>query len=610
MPYMQMTEEQFKVPVLKNVIYALRLVWQTDKRLPIGYLLQEGLYAVFSRYLQNILFLKILLDVITGSGDFRTYVGELAAFALLALVVKVAQWEGMRMEKCATKRVLKLLNDRIFEKALSVDVACYENPEFYDKYQRATMVTTNSFFDLICFDFSAFVADVVALVCVMATVAAVHPLYLLFLVPVFFVFAVEVYKSKCVYRRDMSMTANKRMQAYVQRTVYLREYAKDMRTSNIFAVMVRRMEAATKANVRILRDYGVRLFLYSVVSSLLGELLPVLGTYAFACYSFVQGSGLTVSGFSVVASGINAVRESTLDTTECFDEMTLMALYFQNLREFLDYQPQVVSGPLPVPPLETLEFCHVDFTYPGTDRRVLHDVNFTLRQGETLAVVGINGAGKSTLVKLLLRFYDPTVGQILYNGKPLPEYDLEQLRAAFGTVFQDYKNFALSVNENVIGHACTPAEKALAEQALRHSGVWDKIASLPRGADTVLTREFDEAGTGLSGGENQKVSTARLFARDFQIAVLDEPSSALDPVAEYKMYENLLQVTENKTVIFISHRLSSAVLSDRILVLADGQVQESGSHRQLMEQNGLYADMFRLQASGYKQKGGAAGAQA
>ena len=125
----------------------------------------------------------------------------------------------------------------------------------------------------------------------------------------------------------------------------------------------------------------------------------------------------------------------------------------------------------------------------------------------------------------------------------------------------------------MIGHACTPAEKALAEQALRHSGVWDKIASLPRGADTVLTREFDETGTGLSGGENQKVSTARLFARDFQIAVLDEPSSALDPVAEYKMYENLLQVTENKTVIFISHRLSSAVLSDRILVLADGQVQ-------------------------------------
>mgnify|MGYP000812307149 CR=1 FL=1 len=181
----------------------------------------------------------------------------------------------------------------------------------------------------------------------------------------------------------------------------------------------------------------MRLFLYSVVSSLLGELLPVLGTYAFACHSFVQGSGLTVSGFSVVASGINAVRESTLDTTECFDEMTLMALYFQNLREFLDYQPQVVSGPLPVPPLETLEFCHVDFTYPGTDRRVLHDVNFTLRQGETLAVVGINGAGKSTMLNMIAGVYPVDCGSIVIDGKDvtkLPEYK----RAKFiGRVFQD-----------------------------------------------------------------------------------------------------------------------------------------------------------------------------
>ena len=152
----------------------------------------------------------------------------------------------------------------------------------------------------------------------------------------------------------------------------------------------------------------------------------------------------------------------------------------------------------------------------------------------------------------------------------MPEYDLEQLRAAFGTVFQDYKNFALSVNENVIGHACTPAEKALAEQALRHSGVWDKIASLPRGADTVLTREFDEAGTGLSGGENQKVSTARLFARDFQIAVLDEPSSALDPVATADFYALIRKLNreDHIAVIMISHDIQAAVKqANRILHL-------------------------------------------
>ena len=588
MPYMQMTEEQFKVPVLKNVIYALRLVWQTDKRLLIGYLLQEGLYAVFSRYLQNILFLKILLDVITGSGDFRTYVGELAAFALLALVVKVAQWEGMRMEKCATKRVLKLLNDRIFEKALSVDVACYENPEFYDKYQRATMVTTNSFFDLICFDFSAFVADVVALVCVMATVAAVHPLYLLFLVPVFFVFAVEVYKSKCVYRRDMSMTANKRMQAYVQRTVYLREYAKDMRTSNIFAVMVRRMEAATKANVRILRDYGVRLFLYSVVSSLLGELLPVLGTYAFACHSFVQGSGLTVSGFSVVASGINAVRESTLDTTECFDEMTLMALYFQNLREFLDYQPQVVSGPLPVPPLETLEFCHVDFTYPGTDRRVLHDVNFTLRQGETLAVVGINGAGKSTLVKLLLRFYDVSEGQIRVDGRDVRSFDLQELREKYGVVFQNDLLFRKSVGENIrIGRSIS-TQRLL--QAAKDAQALDFVEQAG-GLDTPL----EARGANLSGGQKQRLLIARALAGRPEILILDDSSSALDYRTDAALRQVIRQDYGDTTTVIIAQRVSSVRACDRILVLEEGRMAGFGTHAQLMASCPLYREISHLQ---------------
>ena len=149
-------------------------------------------------------------------------------------------------------------------------------------------------------------------------------------------------------------------------------------------------------------------------------------------------------------------------------------------------------------------------------------------------------------------------------------------------------------------HECTDDEKKIAEKALRRSGVWDKIQSLPKGADTVLTREFEIDGAGLSGGENQKVSAARLFARDFEIAILDEPSSALDPIAEYKMYENLIDVTKDKTVIYISHRLSSAVLSDRIIVIGNGTILESGSHQELMAQNGEYNRMFTLQASSYK----------
>lgn len=217
--------------------------------------------------------------------------------------------------------------------------------------------------------------------------------------------------------------------------------------------------------------------------------------------------------------------------------------------------------------------------------------------------MGVNGAGKSTLVKLILRFYDASSGQILYNGVDIKEYELSSLRNAFATVFQDYKNFAISVFENVMCRECDENDKKIAEKALEQSGAWSKVSTLKYGGDTSLTREFDENGAGLSGGENQKVSTARLFAKDFEIAVLDEPSSALDPIAEYKMYENLIDVTKGKTVIFISHRLSSAVLSDNIIVLSNGKIIEQGSHNELMKNGGEYEKMFTLQASNYEKEG-------
>ena len=216
--------------------------------------------------------------------------------------------------------------------------------------------------------------------------------------------------------------------------------------------------------------------------------------------------------------------------------------------------------------------------------------------------MGINGAGKSTLLKLMLRFYDATEGEILYNGVNIKEYELEPYRNVFATVFQDYKNFAVSVFENVMCRPCTDEDKAFAENALKNSGAWKKINTFANGGDTVLTREFDENGAGLSGGENQKVSTARLFARDFDVAVLDEPSSALDPIAESEMYDNLNRVTKDKTVVYISHRLSSAAMADRIIVLDNGNIIESGTHTDLMANGGMYSEMFTLQASNYNKE--------
>ena len=592
--------EPVKVPIFKNALFALKLVWEADKRLLIGWFITEISNKVLSMYVQNILFLKVLLSIIDGNADFKTYFVYLLLFFSVYLLVNVISAFAEKTRLISAKVVLKELNNKIFEKATSLDVSCYENPEFYDKYQRATLVLSSSYYDLICWDVAAIIGGIIALICVITTVTVINPLYLLFLLPVTLVFVVEIYKSKAVYKRDLEMTTNNRIKAYTQRTMFLKEYSKDMRTSNIFAVLIQRFKKAIDGNVEILKNYGLKLFIYSMLSSLFSDFIPIIGTYALAGYQFIFTKALTISSFSVVLSSINSVRDSTMSIAEGFDELSQMALFFQNLRDFFDYEPKITDGGKDAEEFQSLEFKNVSFKYPDTSKVILKNVSFRINKGETIAVVGINGAGKSTLVKLLLRFYDPDEGEILYNGINVKEYNVASLRNAFATVFQDYKNFAVSVNENIMCHECNDEEKQLAEKALRQSGVWDKIQSLPKGADTVLTREFEIDGAGLSGGENQKVSAARLFARDFQIAILDEPSSALDPIAEYKMYENLIEVTKNKTVIYISHRLSSAVLSDRIFVLGNGTILESGSHSELMAQNGEYSRMFTLQASSYK----------
>lgn len=592
--------EPVKVPIFKNVIFALKLVWEADKRLLLGWLVTEISNKVLSMYVQNILFLKVLLSIIDGDADFKTYFVYLLLFFGVYLLVNVISAFAEKTRLISAKVVLKELNNKIFEKAVQLDVSCYENPEFYDKYQRATLVLSSSYYDLLCWDIAAIIGGIIALICVITTVTVINPLYLLFLLPVTLVFVVEIYKSKAVYKRDLEMTTNNRIKAYTQRTMFLKEYSKDMRTSNIFFVLIDRFKKAIDGNVQILKDYGLKLFIYSMLSSLFSDFIPIIGTYALAGYQFIYTKALTISSFSVVLSSINSVRDSTMSIAEGFDELSQMALYFQNLRDFFDYEPKITDGGKDAEEFQSLEFKNVTFKYPDTSKIILKNVSFKINKGETIAIVGINGAGKSTLVKLLLRFYDPDEGEVLYNGINVKEYNVASLRNAFATVFQDYKNFAVSVNENIMCHECNDEEKRLAEKALRQSGVWEKISNLPKGADTVLTREFEIDGAGLSGGENQKVSAARLFARNFQIAILDEPSSALDPIAEYKMYENLIEVTKNKTVIYISHRLSSAVLSDRIFVLGNGTILESGSHTELMEQNGEYSKMFTLQASSYK----------
>ena len=334
------------------------------------------------------------------------------------------------------------------------------------------------------------------------------------------------------------------------------------------------------------------------------EVVTILGATLYSVWSaMVVGSangGMSVGDCIVVIGSIGTISYCLNNLVQNFAEFGEHALFLEDVRYFLDYEIKLVGGERTAPTESVeLEVRDLSFRYGGSEKDTLHDISFTLHKGERIALVGSNGSGKTTLVKLLLRLYDASEGEILMDGVNIKEYDLEAYRDCFGTVFQDFKMFSLSVKDNVLLRPSVDGDDQRVKDALVESGASVRVERMEKGIDTTLTREFDDKGENLSVGEQQKLSLARVFADRTPFVLLDEPSSALDPIAEYKMFENMMRATEGRSVIFISHRLSSAVLADRVLLMDGGTVAECGTHSELLAKNGIYADMFRRQAENY-----------
>lgn len=590
-----------KLETLKNVFYAVKIMKECSPWHITAQILSMFGYWFFTGFVQEIWFLKSVLQVIENRGSFMDFAFVVIMFALAGLLGKMLNNGFDYLLGAKYKVFYKNLNKKIFEKAVNVDMECYENPEFFDKYKRATEVITEDHYNNFVYFYATFFAGGLTGLFILGYVISIDPkmlIILLFAVPLV---AIESVKGKIEVKKDKEMTLHKRSKAYVKRIIYLKEYAKDMRTSSVFDVLHERYENAVENNREIIKKHGKKIAPLEAMVGFFGQALPVASAYGYATYRYAIKKNLLLADFSVIMTAMSNLRDVVNDLGNAFSYIKKESLYFGNLKEFLEYDSKIISGEKEAEELQTLEFKNVTFTYPGATEPTLKNVNVVFNKGETTAIVGQNGAGKTTFVKLLLRFYDPDKGEILYNGVNLREYNLDSLRKRFANVFQDYKVFALSVAENILCREPeTEEDYEIVFNALKNSGADSFVNRLPEKENTILTREFDETGIGLSGGEQQKLATARMFAKAFDLAILDEPSSALDPIAEYKMYESLIEATKEKTVIYISHRLSSAVLSDKIYVFGDGTVQEQGTHEQLMTINGIYAKMFALQASSYK----------
>lgn len=598
-----------KAGYFRNNQYILKLLWRMQKGRVIGELFYSALNYIYWIF-YDILFLQYLVESLEKGRSFA----QIMTFLLLTLLGFVipnilSSWYVHVYKPKSDANIFESVNTMLFEKATRVELQCYENTEFYNRFTLAMK------------DCEQRLAQIVENQCTILTssIASLFALYYMFRIDHYviifvvgplignFVFGKLINEVK--FRMNKECVPYNRRMEYVNRTLYLADYAKEFRMSEVFRVLGKIYEEGFQGVLGKIKEYRSRKVFLVFMRNIFTFVVIFQGVIFYSLYRVMVTHSMSISGFTVLFSAMNAVAWMVIQSSKSIIKSYEDSLYIANLREFLEYEPLLderQKGVLPKACADAaesdrvLEFRRVSFTYLGQDKPVLQEIDMTIHRKEKIAIVGHNGAGKTTFVKLLMRLYDVSEGEILYFGRNVRELDLPEYRKLYGTAFQDYQVFAMTVAENVLMRRPEgEADYRKAEDCLRRAGVYEKVSGLPHGMDTILTKEFAEDGAVLSGGELQKIAVARAFAKEYQIAIFDEPSSALDPVAEYRLYENILQGCADKTVLFISHRLSTAALADRIYLFENGRIVEQGSHEMLMRQNGRYADMFRKQAENY-----------
>lgn len=592
---------------LKNNLYMLKLMFEAS---PLRVILNFVKHIINSslQLVYTVLFLRIIMQSIENGVSFSYIV----VFLVIMLVYNVAinfflSWFIQSYTLKTNIVIQEYLLEKMYKKAVECDLSCYENPEFYNKYTRASSDILQRGIRILE-NVSKITGDLISIIVCVLVIAAWEPIAMpIVAVCSLISILLDRKRSKLKYECMVETTPQQRQSEYVKRTVYLQDYAKEMRLSEIFFPLLKHFrESVEQALKTTSHYYGIEAWL-RVAREIFMNFGNYLVVQGLIIYRYIEQQAYNLSDVVTILNAASALQRQIFDFSWVMAEFMENGLYVENLKIFLEYETKIKEnedGIIPKDKQHRLTLENVSFTYDGQKNPVLKNINIEIESGQKVAFVGHNGAGKSTLVKLLMRLYDVSDGKILLDGVDIKEYKLSEYRQRFGTVFQDFKIFATDIEENVLLHpVCSEDDKKIAKQAVVDSGLWDKIKSLEKGMNTQLTREFDDNGTIMSGGEFQKIAVARVFAKQSAIAILDEPSSALDPISEYEMFENMMKACKDKTVIFISHRLSSAVSADVIYMLENGEVIESGSHSELMKKDGKYAKMFNMQSEQYRKEG-------
>lgn len=593
--------------VLQNNLFMLGMIRRAAPAYIVIEIILDLLWSVIEFFSGSFL-LKVVVDHLGKGASLGQLTAVIVGMFVIHITVFFAQQAFWQIYAPISQRNLTMaIKNRLYTQMRAVELACYENPAYYEKYVKAMSEVDNRAFRVL-WSLENLFGQIFSLVANALLLWVIDPVLILFALIPFAVGFLRKKRNKIAFQENNDIQKLAWRANYIQRGFYLQDYAKEMRLTGMSDKLLSDLGNTTREVERVKCKYGIRTAALDYTCRISHEVVTVLGACLYAVYATLVRGTIGVGDCMVVLNSVGSVSgylQGLVSNLASFHEH---ALYIENLRSFLEYTPTIPENP-EGKRAEGGEIVasHLRYRYEGAETDALTDVSIRIAPGEKIALVGQNGSGKSTFVKLLLHLYEPTEGSITMDGVPMGEHNLTSWRATFCPVFQDYRTFALSVAENVLLRplATDPeglaADRARVEDALRRSGAYERVMKMPHGMDTMLTREFDDKGEVLSGGEAQKVALSRVFAGDSSVVILDEPTSALDPVAEYTLFENMMEACAHRSLVFISHRLSSAVLADRVYLFEGGRIVESGTHRELMEKNGHYADMFRKQAESYRE---------
>mgnify|MGYP003303932652 CR=1 FL=1 len=593
-----MKKQKTEKGVFSNLFYMTKVMFKLSPGLVIGEIFFHILCTLPGR-LVSVIGLKFVIDEVSAGGNPQRIIFGIGL--IIALLVGGDVLNALFFELFAHREREKLdlgLQSMLYKKAATIDLSKYDNPEYYSDFILAVENSSDSiryFIPMI----KGVVEEVISFALIGTLVFTIDPVALLIVVVSTVVFIpVGKYTGNLMIERREKITEAHRIGDYFARIFYLQDYAGEIRTSGIYPLLKKRFDTAADDVVGIQKKYAGKtnalFFLQGTSINVIGFML-VLTLYIG--YKTIVTKEMSAGDFVATFNGAVQIGSGIIYlTVGCVRNFTERSKIIDKYRKFLKTDNAICDGEdiAECGKPETITVKNITFSYEGNDKNSLDGISFEIKPYEKVALVGYNGAGKTTLTNLLLRLYDVSGGSVEIGGRDIREETVESHRDRFAAVFQDFQIFSASVGENVA--LSTEYDEERVWNALKAAG-FDK--ELPNGLETILLREFDEEGLMLSGGEQQKIAIARAFYKDCPFVILDEPSANLDPVSEYELNHAMMTGAEHKTVIFISHRLSTTRNADKIFMMEKGKIIESGSHEELMNLNGKYAEMFNLQAEKY-----------